>query len=129
MNDYQRPFIQDQSDSKLSKIHQKQRNSQIIRRATSTTLIKPDDLFQGQLITTVTKDVILLSLGASCTLLLYFGQTVKVKLHCKRRRGFTQRIFKDYSCPFYNENFSNVSMCFSTHINMQKKELMTNDLH
>ncbi|GAU49927.1 hypothetical protein TSUD_408280 [Trifolium subterraneum] len=86
-------------------------------------------VIKGQLITTVTKDVILLSLGASCTLLLYFGQTVKVKLHCKRRRGFTQRIFKDYSCPFYNGNFSNVSMSFSTHINMPKKELMTNDLH
>ncbi|GAU22813.1 hypothetical protein TSUD_142530 [Trifolium subterraneum] len=54
---------------------------------------------------------------------------VKVKLHCKRRRGFTQRIFKDYSCPFYNGNFSNVSMSFSTHINMPKKELMTNDIH
>ncbi|GAU49836.1 hypothetical protein TSUD_408040 [Trifolium subterraneum] len=86
-------------------------------------------VIKGQLITTVTKDVILLSLGASCTLLLYFGQTVKVKLHCKRRRGFTQRIFKDYSCPFYNGNFSNISMSLSTHINMQKKELMTNDLH
>ncbi|GAU13780.1 hypothetical protein TSUD_82890 [Trifolium subterraneum] len=86
-------------------------------------------VIKGQLITTVTKDVILLSLGASCTLLLYFGQTVKVKLLCKRRRGFTQRIFKDYSCPFYNGNFSNVSMSFSTHINMPKKELMTNDLH
>ncbi|GAU42314.1 hypothetical protein TSUD_140510 [Trifolium subterraneum] len=86
-------------------------------------------VIKGQLITTVIKDVILLSLGASCTLLLYFGQTVKVKLHCKRRRGFTQRIFKDYSCPFYNGNFSNVSMSFSTHINMPKKELMTNDLH
>ncbi|GAU51036.1 hypothetical protein TSUD_411710 [Trifolium subterraneum] len=86
-------------------------------------------VIKGQLITTVTKDVILLSLGASCTLLLYFGQTVKVKLHCKRRRDFTQRIFKDNSCPFYNGNFSNVSMSFSTHINMPKKELMTNDLH
>ncbi|GAU50306.1 hypothetical protein TSUD_34610 [Trifolium subterraneum] len=54
---------------------------------------------------------------------------VKVKPHCKRRRGCTQRIFKDYSCPFYNGNFSNVSMSFSTHINMPKKELMTSDLH
>ncbi|GAU36214.1 hypothetical protein TSUD_363690 [Trifolium subterraneum] len=53
----------------------------------------------------------------------------KVKLHCKERRGFTQRIFKDYCCPFYNGNFSNVSMSFSTHINMPKKELMTSDLH
>ncbi|GAU41139.1 hypothetical protein TSUD_288280 [Trifolium subterraneum] len=42
---------------------------------------------------------------------------VKVKPLCKRRRGFTQRIFKDYSSPFYNGNFYNVSMSFSTHIN------------
>ncbi|GAU51632.1 hypothetical protein TSUD_414560 [Trifolium subterraneum] len=53
----------------------------------------------------------------------------KVKPLCKGRRGFTQRIFQDYSCPFYNGNFSNVSMSFSTHINMPKKELMTSDLH
>ncbi|GAU46956.1 hypothetical protein TSUD_403050 [Trifolium subterraneum] len=61
----------------------------------------------------------------NCTI----GQTVKVKLLCKGRRGFTQRIFKDYSCPIYNGNFSNVSMSFSTHINMPKKELMTSALH
>ncbi|GAU40904.1 hypothetical protein TSUD_297090 [Trifolium subterraneum] len=61
----------------------------------------------------------------NCTI----GQTVKVKLLCKGRRDFTQRIFKDYSCPIYNGNFSNVSMSFSTHINMPKKELMTSALH
>src|SRR6266487_1734107 len=112
MNDYQRPFIQDQSDSKLSKIHQKQRNSQIIRRATSTTLIKADDLFQGQLITTVTKDVIILSLGASCTLLLYFGQTVKVKLHCKEDVALLNGYSKTTAVHF-TTGISPTSQCLS----------------
>ncbi|GAU41192.1 hypothetical protein TSUD_26170 [Trifolium subterraneum] len=50
----------------------------------------------------------------NCTI----GQTEKVK-----------PLFKGYNCPFYNGNFANVSMSFSTHINMPKKELMTSDLH
>ncbi|GAU23281.1 hypothetical protein TSUD_281760 [Trifolium subterraneum] len=53
----------------------------------------------------------------------------KVKLLCKGRRGFTQRIFNVYSCPSYNGNFSNVSMSFTTHINTPKKELMTSAHH
>ncbi|GAU48572.1 hypothetical protein TSUD_137570 [Trifolium subterraneum] len=34
-----------------------------------------------------------------------------------------------YSCPSCNGNFSNVSMSFSTHINMSKKELKTSAQH
>ncbi|GAU48084.1 hypothetical protein TSUD_81440, partial [Trifolium subterraneum] len=86
------PF-KDQSDSKLSKVHQKQRNSQSS---------------EGYI-----------NYNLSSLMICY-----KVKLLYKGRRGFTQRIFKVYSCPSYNGNFSNVSMSFSTHINMPKKELM-----
>ncbi|GAU51194.1 hypothetical protein TSUD_374450 [Trifolium subterraneum] len=94
-------LFKDQSDSKLSKVYQKQRNSQSS---------------EGYI-------------NYNLSSLMTCSKTANVKLLCKGRRDFTQRILNVYSCPSCNGNFSNVSMSFSTHINMPKKELMTSAHH